>query len=45
MKANAWHHRSDAISSGVALLGVGKTLNEGLNSHFLVGKFSSCFRS
>ena len=25
MKANAWHHRSDAISSVVALIGVGKT--------------------
>lgn len=24
MKANAWHHRADAISSLVALLGVGK---------------------
>lgn len=26
MKANAWHHRADAISSVVALIGVGKTL-------------------
>lgn len=25
MKANAWHHRVDAISSVVALIGVGKT--------------------
>jgi divalent metal cation (Fe/Co/Zn/Cd) transporter len=25
MKANAWHHRADAISSVVALVGVGKT--------------------
>lgn len=25
MKANAWHHRSDAVSSVVALIGVGKT--------------------
>lgn len=24
MKANAWHHRADAISSVVALIGVGK---------------------
>lgn len=24
MKANAWHHRADAISSFVALIGVGK---------------------
>lgn len=24
MKANAWHHRADAISSVVALVGVGK---------------------
>jgi divalent metal cation (Fe/Co/Zn/Cd) transporter len=23
MKANAWHHRADAISSVVALIGVG----------------------
>lgn len=26
MKANAWHHRADAISSVVALIGVGETL-------------------
>jgi len=26
MKANAWHHRADAISSAVALIGVGKNL-------------------
>ncbi|XP_078160683.1 cation efflux family protein [Carex rostrata] len=26
MKANAWHHRSDAISSVVALIGVGGTI-------------------
>jgi divalent metal cation (Fe/Co/Zn/Cd) transporter len=26
MKANAWHHRSDAISSVVALLGVGGSI-------------------
>lgn len=26
MKANAWHHRADAISSVVALIGVGKEL-------------------
>lgn len=26
MKANAWHHRADAISSVVALIGVGKYL-------------------
>uniref|UniRef100_A0A2P2K1L7 Cation efflux protein transmembrane domain-containing protein n=1 Tax=Rhizophora mucronata TaxID=61149 RepID=A0A2P2K1L7_RHIMU len=26
MKANAWHHRADAISSVVALIGVGKKL-------------------
>lgn len=26
MMANAWHHRSDAISSVVALVGVGKHL-------------------
>lgn len=26
MKANAWHHRADAISSVVALVGVGKKL-------------------
>lgn len=26
MKANAWHHRADAISSVVALIGVGKTV-------------------
>jgi divalent metal cation (Fe/Co/Zn/Cd) transporter len=25
MKANAWHHRADAISSVVALVGVGKS--------------------
>ena len=28
MKANAWHHRADAISSVVALVGVGKTFND-----------------
>ncbi|MQL81418.1 hypothetical protein Taro_013877 [Colocasia esculenta] len=27
MKANAWHHRADAVSSVVALIGVGKSLN------------------
>lgn len=27
MMANAWHHRSDAISSLVALVGVGKHFN------------------
>lgn len=27
MKANAWHHRADAISSVVALIGVGKELS------------------
>jgi len=26
MKANAWHHHADAISSVVALVGVGKSL-------------------
>ena len=26
MKANAWHHRADAISSVVALIGVGKKI-------------------
>lgn len=26
MKANAWHHRADAVSSVVALIGVGKGL-------------------
>lgn len=26
MKANAWHHRADAISSVVALVGVGEEL-------------------
>lgn len=26
MKANAWHHRADAISSVVALIGVGKEI-------------------
>lgn len=26
MKANAWHHRADAVSSFVALIGVGKEL-------------------
>lgn len=24
MKANAWHHRADAVSSFVALIGVGE---------------------
>lgn len=27
MKANAWHHRADAISSVVALIGVGNKLD------------------
>ncbi|KAK8972586.1 hypothetical protein V6N11_082516 [Hibiscus sabdariffa] len=37
MKANAWHHRADAISSVVALIGVGKT-------SFLAGLFYfSCY--
>ena len=26
MKANAWHHRADAVSSFVALIGVGEEL-------------------
>lgn len=26
MKANAWHHRADAVSSVVALIGVGNDL-------------------
>ncbi|KAL2900355.1 Metal tolerance protein 2, partial [Bienertia sinuspersici] len=26
MKANAWHHRADAISSFVALIGVGGSI-------------------
>lgn len=26
MKANAWHHRADAVSSVVALIGVGNIL-------------------
>lgn len=26
LKANAWHHRSDAVSSVVALVGVGENL-------------------
>ncbi|MCO5568470.1 hypothetical protein L7F22_022169 [Adiantum nelumboides] len=32
LKANAWHHRSDAISSVIALLGVGGAM---LGWHFL----------
>ena len=27
MKANAWHHRADAVSSVVALIGVGNELH------------------
>lgn len=27
MKANAWHHRADAVSSIVALIGVGNDLH------------------
>ena len=27
MKANAWHHRADAVSSLVALIGVGKNFD------------------
>lgn len=27
MKANAWHHRADAVSSVVALVGVGNNLS------------------
>lgn len=30
MKANAWHHRADAISSVVALIGVGKYFSSDL---------------
>lgn len=37
MKANAWHHRADAISSIVALIGVGKT-------SLLINGYSVCFK-
>lgn len=39
MKANAWHHRADAISSVVALVGVGKYLSLELISCLAVGIF------
>jgi divalent metal cation (Fe/Co/Zn/Cd) transporter len=35
MKANAWHHRADAVSSLVALVGVGKSFNECQQFHFM----------
>lgn len=35
MKANAWHHRADAISSVVALIGVGKELGSCPSHSFL----------
>lgn len=43
MKANAWHHRADAISSVVALVGVGEALFFFFLStyHF----YSSCFET
>lgn len=31
MKANAWHHRADAVSSVVALIGVGRNLQTLVN--------------
>lgn len=34
MKANAWHHRADAISSVVALIGVGEKQTINLLSFF-----------
>lgn len=36
MKANAWHHRADAVSSVVALIGVGKKLL--FNKHVVLCK-------
>jgi len=33
MKANAWHHRADAISSVVALVGVGKSFTNAGTCH------------
>jgi divalent metal cation (Fe/Co/Zn/Cd) transporter len=38
MKANAWHHRADAISSVVALVGVGKASTNSCPSILQEGK-------
>jgi len=47
MKANAWHHRADAVSSVVALIGVGKTYYAFILSPFFPflsqGKFATFF--
>ncbi|XP_016449140.2 metal tolerance protein 2 isoform X2 [Nicotiana tabacum] len=34
MKANAWHHRADAVSSVVALIGVGMIMKAGLETGY-----------
>ncbi|XP_075093941.1 metal tolerance protein C1-like isoform X7 [Nicotiana tabacum] len=34
MKANAWHHRADAVSSVVALVGVGMIMKAGLETGY-----------
>nr|GMD66773.1 metal tolerance protein 2 [Ipomoea batatas] len=43
MKANAWHHRADAVSSLVALIGVGNNLN--LHNSYKVSLCATMFSS
>lgn len=43
MKANAWHHRADAVSSLVALIGVGNNLN--LHNSYKVSLSATMFSS